>query len=155
MSDVEVMNNIGMLRLLPDQAASQWDALKVLINQSLPEGERNQDALNARMLRMILAGEMSVWICGIEEEDGFNPHLLMTTQECVDEHLGTKSLLIYSFTGLRPLSNEIYGHLGNKMRLYAKAIGCSKIMAYTNEERIRRVCESMGAKTRWFLTFDI
>ena len=133
------------VRLLPEQIAVRWDAIKhTIIESSPPYVDDSQEAMN-NVLMSLLNGTLQCWVSVVDKQ----VDMIVTT--CIEEdfHSRTRNLLIYSLFGVRMLTGKSWVEGFDTMRKYALGEGCSAIIGITKEEKISRVVERLGGDAGW------
>ena len=145
-----------LVRLLPDQVASNWDVIKHAVAESLPPTIiESPDKLN-NLFESLLIGRMVCWasITG-ETNDEMEGLLITTVQE--DKVSGTRSLLIFSLYSFTNASKELTWQEGLvKLMRFAITQRCDQIIAYTTNENVIRFVERAGGDvSQRFITIPL
>lgn len=136
-------------KLLPEQIASMWDVLSYGIEQSLPPiAEGAPDRLN-RLLAALLGGKMQCWVTSRRAGETVQLEAVITTQVVEDEGSGVRSLLVYSLYGFRPLTTWREGV--EALSAWAHARGCSRLLAYSNNEKVLEAVAKFGGASAYKL----
>ena len=141
-----------LTRLLPEQISKFWDIIKFAIEQSLPPivGE-HPDKMN-RILSSALSGGTEVWA----SHEGHKFEGIVLTKILYDDASGTKNLLIYCLYGYSEVDNKSWLKGLNTLAKYAKARGCTQIVAYTDVPYIVEIVNNLGGEAKYtFLSFNI
>jgi len=76
---------------------------------------------------------------------------VMTTGIVRDEFSGTNNLLIYTVTVTDAHPSSLWEEAYIPLRIYAKSLLCTEIVAYSNQPRMLEIAERLGADTSWRL----
>jgi hypothetical protein len=141
-----------LIRLLEVNVSDHWDLIKKGIEEALPPvvGE-SPDKMN-NILRAMLIGAMQVWVS--TGEDGL-VNAIVTTSITEDANSETKCLLIYTVSAIKKTDAQSWINGLATLRKFAKARGCSRVIAYTNDEKVLAISNKMGAETYTFLSFEL
>lgn len=145
-----------LTKLLPDQIAKFWPTIKFAVEGSLPPavGEHS-DRMN-RILSAALCGKLEVWASYRKNEDGVKLEAILVTQFLYDEASNTKNLLLYCLYGYSLISNESWADGFEAIYKYAKAEGCSEVVAYSANEDVVKIAKGFGADISFtFISFKI
>ena len=145
-----------LTKLLPDQIAKFWPVIKYAVEESLPPtvGEHS-DKMN-RVLSAMLCGKLEVWISYKRNENDTKIEAVLVTQFLYDEASNTKNLLLYCLYGYSVISNESWVEGFEAISKYAKAEGCSEVLAYSANEDVVSMSKKFGADTSFtFISFKI
>ncbi len=145
-----------LTRLLPDQISRLWDIIKYAVEQSLPPiVNEHPDKMN-RILASALNGTITVWASYNKSENENNFEGIVLTRFLYDDASGSKSLLIYCLYGYNSVDESSWIHGLQTIAKYAKAKGCSRIVAYTQEPYIVKVVDYLGGSADYtFISFNI
>lgn len=145
-----------LTRLLPEQVSKFWDVIKFAVEESLPPtvGE-HPDKMN-RVLSSALSGELSVWASHITVGDVKKFEAILCTRIMHDDVSNTRNLLIYCFYGYEVIDKMSYVEGIRTLVKYASSKKCSRIIAYTDNDYIKKVVNYLGGEARYtFLSFDV
>lgn len=135
----------------PDQIARLWPSIAPGIQEAAaPTSAPGIESLNG-VLNRLLSGEMRLWFITKTFEADLNKNTLyahVTTIPVQDWATGTTNLLIYSLYSWEPMPQSVLGDAWEKMREYAKSLGCQKVIAFTSNPRV----VEMGAKVGCVVT---
>jgi len=149
------MRKAYFVKLLPEQVANAWELIKTAAEESLPPTSGAHPDRTNRLLSMCLSGKVTVWFSYSKDEEDKKFEGLVLTNVIYDEPSGTKQLLIYVLWG-NLISKDAWKLGIDGLIKYAKSIGCSEIIAYTQKKFVVKVAESLGADTSWhLLRFDV
>ena len=145
-----------LTRLLPEQISTFWDVIKYAVEESLPPVvAEHPDKMN-RILSSALSGETTVWASYTKGEEGIKFEGIVLTQFTHDKVSETKNLLIYCLYGYELVNKDSWLDGLMAIAKYAKSRNCSRVIAYTNEEQIINVVNSLGGNTEYtFISFDL
>jgi len=143
-----------LLRLLSEQVSHQWDVLKPAIEAALPPiAGDSSDRMN-EVLLSILNGERQCWLSCYQ--DGKRAVNGVVVTNIVNGDGGVKDLLIYAAHAFEPLDDSVWTEGFEGLRKFAKSKGCSRIIAYSNVERIIEMALMVGGDASFrFLTMPI
>ena len=140
-----------LVKLLPDQIAQYWDGLKQAIRQVLPpivQGKPVEDVLN-NILTALLEGSMFCWtLCELQDK-GFLLKAVITTTTMFDACSGAKCFLVYSMTGLVPLSQEDWIDCHEAAIKEAHRTGCTFMSCYTQNPAIINTANKFPGTEVW------
>jgi hypothetical protein len=129
-----------LIALLPDQVATYWPAIKAAIEQSAPPVAKQDLDMN-KVLESIMMDQLQVWIL---ENDNEKIVAVVTTTVTEDFCSSSKSLLIYSLFGISTIGPRLWREGFETLKAHAKALGCSRIVAFTTEEVVRKLVKFFG-----------
>lgn len=125
-----------LIKYLPEQVSDNWNILAPYIASSLPPiTSRSLDGMS-NVLRSILFGDLTLWIYFDGKNEDAKAIYVVTTIPIVERVTLERSLLIYSFTGVRDVQPEHWAEGLKTLRKEAKGKDCNSIIAYTADERI-------------------
>lgn len=132
-----------LIKLLPEQVARNWEAVRYSIEQStesLP-GE-NVDRF-ANVLEEVFLNKMHVWLSVNERKvvEG-----VVTTRLQKDQVSGTRTLFIYSVYGYVDVSYKSWAEGFKSLCKFAEAERCSYISAMTANDSLVRLAERLGGR---------
>lgn len=141
-----------LVKLMPDQVLKEWEVVKYAIKQANHEQMfATEDAVKDH-LRYIVLGEMQVW--AIISEDEFVG--IGVTRFNKDSAMGVKRLEIYSLYAFKFIDNKAWAASFVVLQRFAKANGCSHIMALSDNQQVIELAEKMGGDTKQrMIVFDI
>lgn len=128
-------------KMLPEQVSKYWDAYAPLIEKSLPPTVHQRRQRMANVLRAVLMEDLVVWV--YLDKQG-KERYVTTTVVRTDEVSLAKNLLIYSFTSLGQLAPRELMFGFNKLGIYADGNGCNSIIAYVNDEKVKKFLGNQG-----------
>ena len=145
-----------IVRLEPDQIAEYWDMLKPAIMGALPPVSSNDKDLANNILENLLAHGMDCWMV-YTIKDGVNKILLIATTTISEDICSrTRSLMVYTVFGVNPASGKEWEEGFEVLSKYGRSRGCSRIIAYTDVESIRRMAKIFGGEARYtFISIPI
>lgn len=137
-----------LLQLLPDNIARQWPVIAESIKASMPPFAPSLTSEQlAGALQRALVGDLQVWVMCEETSAGVSIDAIGTTLVSVDQISKEQCLLIYSLTGFGLISEEKWRGAWETLRQYAREIGCSKVMGFTDNPTILHVVDMLGGQT--------
>jgi len=141
-------------KLTPDQISKFWPVIKYGVEATLPPiTGKHVDRMN-RILSAMLRGDIDVWVSYTKPDNKFEG--IAVTQVLYDDASNTKNLLLYCVYGYVPVAKESWGEGKDLIFKYAKEIGCSGVVAYTQSQYIVDLAKFFGADTSFtFIHFDL
>lgn len=142
-----------LLKLNPQIISVSWDEISRCIDEAVPPIASSAPDRNSRILESLLSGDMQAW--AYRRDNGNIVYLALTTP-LYDPCSNTKSLLIYCLYGwLTPGIDELREGFDVVSR-FAKGLGCSRIVAYSDNEAVIKIAERIGAETKYrLLSFNL
>lgn len=138
-----------LIQLTPEQIASNWDFLRqcIVTNMPMQRDHREQDN---NILLALLGGVMQCWVDVKQSSREGKPkteiNVVVITQVLEDDISQVSSLLIYSLVGMNSLFDFSTWKKGILTLVkFAKAKGCSRLLAYTGNEGILTFLGRLGA----------
>jgi hypothetical protein len=132
-----------IIRLLPEQVNDYWELLFHYVKAAMPKHLRDH-VKEASVLQAVFDERMQCWVSMIEEQ----VHAVITTSIVNDEHLGTKSLLIYSLVSVKLMPEEEWAQALRTISKFARGNGCANIIAYSDVPRVWEIAEMLGMDTK-------
>ena len=135
-----------LVQLSLDQVAKLWDVIRYSVEESLPPtvGE-SPDRMN-NILANLLSSAMQCWI-SYNRSNSNKFEGVVVTEIILDRVDRSKALLIYSLYGYEIASRGSWLEGYTALSKWARSEGCSKIIGYTNNERVIRVVKGLGGDT--------
>jgi hypothetical protein len=130
-----------------------WPVIKFAIEESIPPitGE-SPNKINLHLSAM-LSGQLDVWAAYDRENNKFEA--VVVTELLEDIPSGTRSLLIYSLYGYSRITEERWKEGSIALAKYAVSKGCSRILAYTDNEHLINIAKNYGATINTFIAIDL
>lgn len=126
-----------LVKLVPEQISRIWDSIKLSIVAAAPPEMAQEGIEYEGILYSLLSGKMDAWIShGKSKKGGMEPNGIMLTGVTVDQFTGTKNLLIYVYHLWRPARDIVHMSNVDTLKEYARAKGCKKLVAYSENPRI-------------------
>lgn len=127
-----------LVKLTPDQIASNWEFLKqnIFINSPLEVGIEVKSRLN-NILQLLLVDELQCWaaVRKVELESKCDILGFALTQVLENNITGSKNLLLYSAVGFNDsFTINMWRSFLLTLVRYAKGQGCNTVFAYTNNQ---------------------
>jgi len=145
-----------VVKLEPDQIAEYWDMLKVAILGALPPTVSNNGDLANNILENMLAGGLDCWVVYNDRSGIKKISLIATTTISDDLCSRTRNLLVYTVFGVTPATGKEWQEGFETLAKYGRSKGCSKIIAYTDVESIKKIARILGGDTRYtFISIPI
>ena len=141
-------------KLTHKQVSDYWDSMFKHVYLDLAPGhvEVNQHYLN-NLLRMILLDRLSVWVVQVGEDARVVATFSTTI---INDAIAMESyMLIYSLYSFETLHPALLVDTLDKIKRYAKAENCARLVAYTYEEHFAAFARQQGAKTLNQLFFEL
>lgn len=138
-----------LLKLSPAQLMQHWPYVKECILLALPPFVSNNAENILRIQEMLLIDTLVCWAC-IDDNSG-QFYGIVTTQLIADEITCTKNLFIFSITLTEEHEDIIWDEGYVEMMKYARASGCTNIIAYSNQQAVINKAEKLGADVSWRL----
>jgi hypothetical protein len=143
-----------LLKLSPEQLMQHWPYVKECILLAMPPFVTNTTENILRIQSMLLVSTLECWAC-IDNNSG-QFYGILTTQISADEITLTRNLLIFSITLTEEHEDIIWNEGYTEMMKYAKARGCTNIIAYSNQQLVIDKAEKLGADVSWrFISFPV
>jgi hypothetical protein len=145
-----------LTRLLPEQVSKLWDVIKYAIEQSVPPSTgEHPDKMN-RILAAALSGRIDVWASYVVEGNKRTFEGIAVTQFLYDDASGIRNMLLYCVYGYNSPTKYSWATGLSALVEYAKANGCTNIVAYTQDDEIVRLASHLGADTSYrFISFNV
>jgi hypothetical protein len=140
-----------LVALLQTQVAENWSLLRDHINDSLPPiADYGPIDMNSILYTLMIGGGV-VWLVQDDKQQmlGF----IVTTT--LRDMSGVKTLLIYSSVILQNADARFWEEGIYTLRKYAADKGCSKIAAFTNNEKIIALLREKGCETSTYVSFRL
>ena len=148
-----------LVKLTADQIANMWDILKFGIENSLPpiSGE-GPDKIN-KIFEALLSGGYDCWVrlsARRRRKANLNLESMVVTTITTDHASDTNNFLIYTMYGFRPISDEEWLEGYMTLAKYAKAKGCNRMIAYSNEPRVLDIVDKIGGDRSYsFISYSL
>ena len=145
-----------LLRLMPEQVSYHWKIIKKSILESLPRIDHEKaDKIN-NILAMLLNGNMQCWTSyRIEKKEKIIEAIIITTT-LADGCSGVSSLLIYCLYGFRKISKGSWLEGLDALKKYAKSIGCSRVIGYTEVDDIIDFVKAVKGEAKYtFISISV
>jgi len=137
-----------LLRLENDQIRTYWGDIETALRAAVPPISRSSPAYLSNMMESLLLGVMQAWVLFEYTPEGkAKIYGLAVTSKVVDPGSGYPSLLLYAVYGYTFIPEELWKEGMERLKEFAKGIGCSQLAAYTKVPRIREVAASLGWTT--------
>lgn len=142
---------IRMLKFYPDQVAKHWSFIRPAIESALPPigVQQDADARMSKVLESILSGRLVVHIFFklIDERPTISGVLTTGIMSTIDG--SGDELLIYSIFGSDKISRHDIMEAFDLIKKYAKSVGCSVIIAYTNKDSLKSFVKFKGGEASY------
>jgi hypothetical protein len=141
-----------LIRLLPEQVIREWEVVEYAIKEANYEQMFDSDEAIRDHLRHVVLGTMQVW--AIVNGDDFAG--IGVSRFNTDTAMGVKRLEIYSLYAFKSLSPRTWATCFVVLQRFARANGCSHIMAISDNESVISLAEKMGGDTaQRMIVFDL
>ena len=121
-----------------------------------PTGGVDQEHMNF-ILMELLSGNMQAWAAYNADDKQFCAMLVTSMFE--DLPTKVKNFVLYSLTAYKPIKAQTYISSFETLKTFAQASGCSRMIAYTENERFEKVmlklAESLGGKSLQFISIPL
>ena len=144
-----------LVRLLPDQVASNWDLIKHAVTESLPPTIIYSPEKLNNLFESLLIGRMVCWASVVGDGDEMEGLLITTVQE--DKISETRSLLIFCIYSFTNASTDMTWQKGLvKIMRFAITQRCDQIIGYTTNDSIVKFVERVGGDaSQRFITIPL
>jgi len=143
-----------LVKLSPEEISEKWeDGLMDAIEASLPPlaNYESPERMN-NILRALCGGGLECWTLWL----GDDLQIVGVFELIIDHATGNKSLLIYALYSYSEVSYEFWGILLKSVRKTAKEKGCSRIVAYSNVDRVVDIINALGGNSEFrFLSLEV
>ena len=102
-----------------------------------------------RIQEQLLLEQLECWGCVENDLGGLVG--IVTTKIVVDDIALSKNLLIFTVTMTEAHENSVWSEGYYYFSKYAASKGCTSIIAYTNQESVVLLAESIKGDTQWRL----
>ncbi len=134
---------------MPDQISKLWDIIKYAIEQSVPPSTGDHPDKMNRILSAAISGKIEVW-ASYNKKDGQNKFEgLVITEFMYDDASGVKNLLLYVIYGYDQVAKSSWINGTMILAKYAKATGCTNIVAYTRNEGFVKLANRLCGDTSY------
>ena len=153
-------NEFGFYRAPSEFVTKHWEAIKPLIADALPPYIGKEEDLFASLIEAVIKEKMFVWLVipadrskGLDIVGGF------TTYITKDPLTGSKSLVVYTLAASKELKGK--GALRaikegfEKIKLYAKGKGCSRIVGSVRSPGLARQYQLLGGTLTSMVHWEI
>lgn len=144
-----------LTKLLPDQISKFWPIIKYAVEESLPPNVigDSPEKMN-RVLSAMLCGKLDVWASYKQSDRKFEA--ILVTQILHDEASGERNLLLYCLYSYDKVDASSWRTGFEAVTKYAKARGCSGLIAYSANPHVVDLAKQYGADTSFtFISFKI
>ena len=142
-----------LVKLLTNQIIEWWPIFDSHINATVP-GDDPMKMLNIKTA--LLKGDMDLWILQGNESKQLVPYGIVLTTTTTDVCVNVRSLLLYCVYGYKLVEATQWLLGWETLKAHAKAMGCSRIVAYSSVDRIVEVARELGMDTsQRYLTYEV
>lgn len=130
-----------------------WDLIKEGIDATLPPYVTN-DPKRMESVQMGLLGSLAQ--CWVYVDDTPSVIGFVLSRIVYDDFTDSTNLLIISIYGFKPVTGEAWVDGFETIRRFGVGKGCEKIIAYTNENKVKRIVERFGGVAEYsFVSIDL
>lgn len=146
------------VRLIESQIAKYWDIIKsALVASELPTVTFDEEGLLIA-LKSLMDGTMQCWVT-YEEAGNMQISILgvTVTRIVFDEVTGTTSLSVEAVMSLQEskTSREYWMEGLRALLAFARDIGCTRLVAYTDSHSVTEFLRDMGANIMTYAAFKL
>jgi hypothetical protein len=144
---------MAMLQIWPSQLEPIWPTVWEHVSRAFPPHLTMKPETEANTLRSLLEGSLTLWVW-LDDTD--RAGLLMILTPLYEGVNDQRNLLVFALT-----SFEGFSFMANAQRVikalqtYARAQGCGKLVAYTENPVIVKLTERTGGSVRHFLEWEL
>ena len=138
-----------LLKFSPTQIMENWPYIKECIALSLPPYVLASSDAMLRIQEQLLVEYLECWAC-VDDKLG-ELFGIVTTKIAVDDLTLTKNLLVFTITITEAHEHSVWSDGYYYLSKYATAKGCASIIAYTNQESVVALANSIKGDTSWRL----
>lgn len=137
-----------LVRILPEQIPATWEFILPFIEDSLID---SADEGNMTMVfNNLISGLLEAWVL-VRKGDNKNwtdgeTAAVVTLQFTQDSNTGSRSLFLYTLSGLEYLSDEVWADMSVAVAEYARASNCTNVVAVSSNARVIQVFKKAGAE---------
>jgi hypothetical protein len=99
-----------------------------------------------KIFEAMLRDDMQTWVLSAPEGGAQVVYAVLTTSVLVDPASNSRNLVIYSLSGYKTITKALYEEGVEGLKEYAKAKGCTSIIAYTSVPAVERIAMVLGAE---------
>ena len=137
-----------IIRLSTPQVSDHWEAIKNMINRSLPDIQGQLVNRDNNILRSLLIGDITCWVGYKSTVNSQNEIVgMMLTRILFDDITGIKNLFIYCLAGWDTISIDFYQEGLKTLEAFGKESKCNRITFYSEEPAILRITKTLGFNT--------
>jgi len=118
---------------------------------SLPPVYRESEKLYNSVLDRLMDGSMQCWL-EVENGELYN---VVITELLQDLHNEESQLLLFTLTGFKEMTRQQWFNGYRALTAYAKSVGASRIVAYTDEPALVQRIQSFGGNARFYLSLEV
>jgi hypothetical protein len=137
-----------LIKLLPDQISKNWEKLKTAVLNALPPiAPYLGTDTEINLLQALVNDKLQMWaVC--RDRNGM-VNAVVTTEIVIDFATKTKHLVIYTLYGVDKMMREDFTDGLKALKQFARANGCTKIIAYTNIDKVIELAQILGGTVDW------
>jgi len=125
-----------IVRLMPEQIAEHWDAIKHAACQSNAISHTIEEQYCNKLFEMLLLEKYHAWV-GYQVVDGQREYMgILITGFIRDDLTGQLNLLVYGLYAFRVLDDDLIIEGLQTLKMFARAQNCTKIFGYTSNPRL-------------------
>ena len=140
-----------LVQLVPDQIRSNWGSISKAIRMSMPPDVRESDEVMHSILSASLTGLIRVWTL----LDDNKPVAIVATTFSTETFSKTKNLIIYALYGLTTIPDDLWKTGLLTLKRYAKSNGCTRIIGYTDSNRIIKKTKELGGSVAHTIYLEV
>lgn len=126
-----------IVRLMPEQIAEQWEAIKHAACQSNAISKEIEVQYCNNLFELLLLEKYQCWLGFDTNEDGTKTYVaILITALIRDDVTGKNDLLLYGMYAFRALDNSMLIEGLETMHKFAAANNCGKVFGFTNNIRL-------------------
>lgn len=131
-----------LIKLTPDLIVNSWPDIEQALSDSIPSVTCPPEERNSRVLESLLIGKMECFVWYREDQKIV---FFVLTSIVDDPEAQSRSFLLYLLYGFMPPTVQEFNEALEFGKQYAMSKGCSRIIAYSNNESVLSMVERMGA----------
>jgi len=135
-----------LVQLLRTQISDYWPLIKPHVENHLPPVTDISHADTTQVLYCLMIGIMQCWLF-VDKENQDKPLGFVLTAP-MNDVTDVKTLLIYNVILLDKTAKVVWEEEYNTLSGFAKSLGCVKLAAFVENQKIISALEKVGADTR-------
>lgn len=136
-----------LIKLSPDKLSETWPLIhKAIKHSSVALADMSEERVN-NVLRALMTGYATCWT-----HEAGNTITTVIITAVVEEPLSkTFNLLIYSAHMFAKIKSDEYIEIAKTLGVYAKSMGCSKVILYCSNNKLVDILTQHGASNLYTL----